>query len=65
MKKMIATIISIIAGIIMTVTLIMINCFGVMALYDVMSTATLLFIISGMYLVGYSDARKEDDRNQD
>lgn len=59
MKKTLANIIAIVSGIVMTITLIMINCFGVMALYNVMSTATLLFIMSGMYLVGYSDARKE------
>lgn len=64
MKKMIATIISIIAGIVMVITLVMINFFGVVALYDVMSTATLLFIMSSMYLNGYYDARNEN-QNQD
>lgn len=59
MKKTLMTILSILSGIAMTITLIMINCFGVMALYNVMSCASLLFIMSGAYLIGYSDARKE------
>lgn len=59
MKKTLFAILAIISGIVMTVTLIMINCFGVMALYNVMSTATLLFIMSGMYLVGYDNGVNE------
>ena len=59
MKKTLMTIFSIISGIVMTVTLIMINCFGVMALYNVMSCASLLFIMSGAYLVGYDDGVNE------
>lgn len=64
MKKTLFAILAIISGITMTITLIMINCFGVMALYNVMSTATLLFIMSGMYLVGYDDGRKENEEQK-
>ena len=59
MKKTLFTILAIISGIVMTVTLIMINCFGVDVLINVMSTATMLFIMSGMYLVGYDDGVNE------
>ena len=48
MKKLLIQIIAIISGITMTITLIMINCFGVDVLMNVMSTATLLFIMSGV-----------------
>ena len=61
MKKLLMQIIAIISGITMTITLIMINCFGVDVLMNVMSTATLLFIMSGMYLAGYDDGKKEDE----
>lgn len=61
MKKLLMQIIAIISGITMTITLIMINCFGVDVLMNVMSTSTLLFIMSGMYLAGYDDGKKEDE----
>ena len=52
MKKTIMMILAVLSGIAMTVTLIMINCFGIMALYNAMSCATLVFIMSGAYLTG-------------
>lgn len=59
MKKALFAILAIISGIVMTISLIMINCFGVDVLMNVMSTATMLFIMSGMYLVGYDDGVNE------
>ena len=59
MKKTLFTILAIISGIVMTIALIMINCFGIDVLMNVMSTATMLFIMSGMYIAGYDDGINE------
>lgn len=65
MKKTFMAVLSVISGITMIITLIMINCFGIDALINVMSSATLLFIMSGMYLVGHDDGRKEGEEMAD
>lgn len=65
MKKTIMTILAVLSGITMTVTLIMINCFGIMALYNTMSCATLVFIMSGAYLTGFTDGEKEGYHKRD
>lgn len=65
MKKTIMMILAVLSGIAMTVTLIMINCFGIMALYNTMSCATLVFIMSGAYLTGFSDGVEEGEHRRD
>lgn len=57
--KTLMTIVSIMSGLVMGVTLIMINCFGLVALYNTMSAATLIFITSMAYMTGYDHASKE------
>ena len=60
---------SILAGVsavVVTITLILINAFGVVALTNVMSAAAFVFIFSGSYLMGYEhccqDAASEMSR---
>ena len=53
--KIVASTLAIVSGVVTMLTLILINIFDVYTFMEIMKIGTLVFIISGCYLIGYDD----------